>query len=56
MKEAALLSLALALTGCSDLPSHSSEAAWGRGQCGQIVDVKMREKCLQRVDSEYRSR
>ena len=37
--------------GCAG-PRSSSEAAWERGQCDQIIDEKMRKKCLERVETE----
>jgi outer membrane lipoprotein SlyB len=45
----------LALAGCA-AQNNSSEAAWRRGQCAQILDEKMRTKCLDQVDSEFGSR
>lgn len=45
--------LVLAASGCTGVERNSSEAAWRRGQCEQIVDTKQREKCLERVESEF---
>jgi hypothetical protein len=53
------LFIVLVSGGCSTSGRDSSEAAWQRGQCEQIVDTKMREKCLEQVDREsgiWRSR
>jgi hypothetical protein len=45
---------ALILAGCAGVSQlKSSEAAWARGQCAQIVDRKQHEKCLERVEEEY---
>jgi len=54
MRETAalLLSFALAAGGCAGTGS-SSDTAWRRGQCGQIVDREAREKCIERVDKEF---
>jgi hypothetical protein len=48
-----LLLLALSLGGCASDPANASERAWRRGQCEQIVDTKMREKCVEQVDREF---
>jgi hypothetical protein len=54
MRRAALVLLAALLAaGCTSVPRNSSEAAWARGQCGQIIDRKAQEKCLERVENEY---
>ena len=50
---AVLVPLALILAGCASTPRNSAEAAWQRGQCEQIVDPKMREKCLERVENDF---
>ena len=47
-----LLSFALAVGACAGTGS-SSDTAWRRGQCGQIVDREAREKCIERVDKEF---
>jgi len=39
-------------TGCAS-SRDSSEREWQRGQCAQVVDKEAREKCMERVDSEY---
>jgi hypothetical protein len=44
---------AFAASACTSVPRNSSEAAWARGQCDQIIDKKMQEKCLERVEKEY---
>ncbi len=49
----AILLLGFLLGGCSSVPRDSSEAAWRRGQCEQIVDEKLRQKCLDQVDAEF---
>ena len=46
---------AFVLPGCAS-SRNSSEREWQRGQCGQIVDKEAREKCMDRVDSEYGKR
>ena len=58
MKTASVLFLALGLVAALLLPGcaasrYSSEREWERGQCAQIVDKEAREKCMDRVDSEY---
>ena len=54
MKTAAtIVMLVLAAAGCTGIERNSSEAAWRRGQCEQVVDTKQREKCLERVESEF---
>jgi hypothetical protein len=51
---AALILLALlAPWGCASGSRDSPEAAWRRGQCGYIIDDKLREKCLEQVDREF---
>jgi hypothetical protein len=52
MRVAALFFLFTVVAGGCSTPSSSSEAAWQRGQCQQINDEKMREKCLERVERE----
>ena len=49
---AAILVAGLLLHGCAG-PRNPSEGAWERGQCEQIVDPKLRQKCLERVEKEY---
>jgi len=39
--------------GCAATQRNSSEAAWRRGQCEQVVDPKSREKCLEQVEREF---
>jgi hypothetical protein len=53
MKAILLALLVLFLPACSNVARNSSEAAWRRAQCEQILDEKMRLKCLERVDDEY---
>ena len=48
----ALILVALVAGGCAS-QRNSSEAAWARGQCDQIVDRKLQEKCIERVEREY---
>ena len=48
-----LILFAFLAGGCTSVPRDSSEAAWARGQCGQIIDRKQQEKCLERVEREY---
>jgi hypothetical protein len=47
--------LLLAIAGCASSSRNSSEAAWQRGQCEQIVDEDLRKKCLERVERELGS-
>jgi hypothetical protein len=52
-----VLSLSALFAGaCGSPMRHSPEAEWRRGQCQQILDEKMREKCEERVDVEYGKR
>jgi len=44
-----LLFLATVAGGCA-APGTSSDAVWKRGQCEQIVDREIREKCIERVE------
>ncbi len=53
MKLVALLLVPLVFAACSSVPRDSAEAAWQRGQCEQVVDQKLREKCLERVEKEF---
>ena len=53
MKLVAILLLPMAFAACSSVQRNSPEAAWQRGQCEQILDQKLREKCLERVESEF---
>ena len=46
---ALLLVIAVAAGGCA-APASSSDAVWKRGQCEQIVDREIREKCIERVE------
>lgn len=48
-----LLVAALSTGGCASDPANASEREWRRGQCEQIVDPKLREKCLEQVDREF---
>jgi hypothetical protein len=54
MKPLLILALLAALLppGCASR-GNSSEGEWQRGQCGQIIDEKAREKCMKRVDDEF---
>jgi hypothetical protein len=55
MKAATIfLAIAIVLTapGCASR-GDTSEAAWRRGQCGYIIDDKLREKCLEQVEREF---
>ena len=55
MNAAALALAVLAtmlLAGCAN-PGTASEREWQRGQCGQIVDKELRDKCVDRVEREY---
>ena len=48
-----LVLLALLAGGCASSERNSPEAAWRRGQCEQNNDQKMREKCVEQVESEF---
>ncbi len=52
MKVAATVILGLLLCGCAG-SRNPSEAAWQRGQCEQIVEDKLRQKCIERVEREH---
>ena len=54
MKAAVAIILVALLAACAGVSQRkSSEAEWARGQCGQIIDRKQQEKCLERVEQEY---
>lgn len=58
LKTASVFFLALGLAAAPLVPGcassrNSSEREWQRGQCAQVVDKEAREKCMERVDSEY---
>ena len=52
LKAIALL-LTLLLPSCAGYERNSSAREWQLAECNRVIDAKARERCVERVESEY---
>ena len=50
---ALMVAACVLLAGCAGNPRNASEREWQMAECQRILDEKMRERCVERVESEY---